>query len=186
LEKVQNAEKRQQAPPLHRCKSRNKRGEPCQATIVGHGGFCTAHDPERKVDMRALGSKGGKGRRRGVGERLPASERESLREALRGLDPEKVKAAVEQSLAGGNESARVSAVRLLADLEPFRDGCPACAEREREASAVAEQAELKLGGLVVACIRAILVGDLETAPGFARIAADQLDDDLRARIAELR
>jgi hypothetical protein len=32
----------------HRCKAQNKRGEPCSATIVGPGGFCTAHDPERK------------------------------------------------------------------------------------------------------------------------------------------
>jgi hypothetical protein len=138
--------------------------------------------------MKALGSKGGRGRRRGIGERLPTSERESLREALRGLDHEKTVAAIEQSLSGGNEAARVAAVKLLADLEPFRrDGeCPTCAEREREAPNVAEQAELKLGGLVVSCVRAILTGDLETAPGFARIAADQLDDDLRARIATTR
>jgi hypothetical protein len=45
---------------------------------------------------------GGKARRRGLGERLPTSEREGLLGALRGLDPAKVKAAVEQSLAGGN------------------------------------------------------------------------------------
>jgi hypothetical protein len=128
------------------CKGRNKQGDPCRSTFVGASGYCTAHDDEREVDMRELGRRGGKARRRGIGERLPTSERESLREALRGLDPEKVKAAVEQALAGGNESARVGAVRLLADLEPFRaDGCPVCAARETEAPAV----EAKLVSLLV-------------------------------------
>jgi hypothetical protein len=49
-----------------------------------------------------------------------------------------------------------------------------------------EEAKRKLGGLVVTCIVAILDGDLENAPGFARVAVDQLDANLRARIAELR
>jgi hypothetical protein len=81
---VEHAGKRQQAPALHRCKAQNKRGEPCSATIVGPGGYCTAHDPERKVDMKELGRAGGKSRRRGLGERLPTSDRESLREACAG------------------------------------------------------------------------------------------------------
>jgi hypothetical protein len=63
---------------------------------------------------------------------------------------------------------------------------PSAWSGEKEAPSVAEEAERKLGGLVVASVRAILTGDLEHAPGFTRIAADQLDADLRARIAELR
>lgn len=70
--------------------------------------------------MRELGRKGGRGRRDRA-KQLPAGERESLREALRdGLDHQLVVAAVKQSLAGGNESARVAAVKFLADLELCR------------------------------------------------------------------
>jgi len=71
--------------------------------------------------MRELGRVGGKARRRGLGERPPESERVSLVEALRNrLDVELVVGAVEQSLKGGNESARVAAVKFLADLEIYR------------------------------------------------------------------
>jgi hypothetical protein len=67
--------------------------------------------------MRELGHRGGKARRRGVAEQLPKQERESLRDSLRdGLDHELVKTAIERALAGGNESARVAAVKFLADL----------------------------------------------------------------------
>jgi hypothetical protein len=55
---------------------------------------------------------------------------ESLRDELRNLDPKVVRAAIEQTLAGGNESASVSAVKLLADVDAFRkdgDECPRCA-----------------------------------------------------------
>jgi hypothetical protein len=56
-----------------------------------------------------------------VAEQLPAGARESLRQFLRdGLDRETIKAAIERSLAGGNESARVAAVKFLADLELYR------------------------------------------------------------------
>jgi hypothetical protein len=85
--------------------------------------------------MAELGRKGGKGRRRGIGERLPESDREGLVEALRGLDPEKVKATAEELLAGANQTATVAIIRLLADLQPFsrEGGCPVCAERETAA-----------------------------------------------------
>ena len=67
--------------------------------------------------MRELGRKGGKARRQSVDpERVPAS----LREELRTLDPAIVRGAIEQALAGGNESARVSAAKLLADIDAFR------------------------------------------------------------------
>jgi hypothetical protein len=50
-------------------------------------------------------------------------------------------------------------------------GCPTCREWEQEAPAVAERAEQKLVGLVTESVRAILSGEMEDAPGFARIAA---------------
>lgn len=93
--------------------------------------------------MAALGRKGGKGRRRGVAEQLPTAERESLREALRaGLEHKDVVDAVRQSLNGGNESARVAAVKFLADLELYRkdgDDCPRCAQVKAEAPAVRDK-----------------------------------------------
>src|SRR5262245_51896143 len=123
-----------QASSGHRCKAQNKRGEPCSATIVGPGGYCTAHDPERKVDMRELGRAAGRARRRGISERLPDSERVSLVEAIRdGLDHDLVLAALRQALAGGNESARVAAVRLLADLSPYRKNDDEESDAERAA-----------------------------------------------------
>jgi hypothetical protein len=44
-----------------RCKAFNKRGEPCSSPTVGNDGFCAAHSPG-KLDMKALGSLGGKRR----------------------------------------------------------------------------------------------------------------------------
>jgi hypothetical protein len=122
--------KREQARPGNRCKARNKRGDPCAATAVGARGYCVAHDPERKVDMRELGHRGGKAGRKGVAEQLPETERASLREQLRrGLDPAVVVAAANDILAGENQSARTSMVRFLSDLELYRregDECPKC------------------------------------------------------------
>lgn len=48
-----------------RCKASNKRGEPCQATIVDADGYCPAHAAGGR-DMRKLGKLGGqaRGRRR--------------------------------------------------------------------------------------------------------------------------
>jgi hypothetical protein len=59
----------------------------------------------------------------------------SLRDELQKLDPAIVRGAIERALAGDNESARVAAVKLLADVDAFRkDGqCPVCAEREADA-----------------------------------------------------
>jgi hypothetical protein len=83
--------------------------------------------------MKELGRRGGKGRRRGASEQLPERERLSLRQFLRdGLDHETIKAAIERSLAGGNESARVACVKFLSDLELYRkdgDECARCAAR---------------------------------------------------------
>jgi hypothetical protein len=94
--------------------------------------------------MRALGRKGGRGRRQGVAEQLPETERQSLREFLRdGLDHETIKAAIERSLAGSNESARVACVKFLSDLELYRqndgDECPRCAAWKAEAPAARDK-----------------------------------------------
>jgi len=109
-----------------------KAGRPCQVRLVNAAGYCIAHDPERPANMRELGRKSGEARRRPHPERVP----ESLRDELRNLDPAVVRAAIEKTLAGGNESARVSAVKLLADVDAFRkdtDECPRCAARKAEA-----------------------------------------------------
>jgi hypothetical protein len=134
-------EKRQQAPAERRCKATTKRGEPCRASVVGADGYCSAHSGRQ--DMRELGRRGGKSRRKGVAEQLPEAERQSLREFLReGLDHETIKAAIERSLAGGNESARVACVKFLSDLELYRkdgDECPRCAAMKAEGPAAREQ-----------------------------------------------
>jgi hypothetical protein len=163
-----------------------QRGDETRPVPVTRGlnaeGLCSMHSGT--TDLRELGKRSGEARRKPNPDRV----HEGLRSYLqREVSPSEVWAALKLAMEGQNESARVGASKVLMDaLSEPRDGCPKCAEREREAPNVAEEAERKLGGLVVTCIRAILTGDLETAPGFARVAADQLDDDLQARIAELR
>jgi hypothetical protein len=100
--------------------------------LAGSDGLCAAHSG--RTDMRELGSRGGKARRAGVVEQLPKPERESLRHHLRAqLDHDVILAAVQQTLAGGNESARVQCIRFLADLELYR-------EEDREQQVGAETA----------------------------------------------
>lgn len=96
------------------------------------------------TDPRELGRKSGEARRRPNPDRVPAS----LRQELQTLDPAVVKGAIEKALAGSNESARVAAVRLLADVDAFsRDGqCPRCVERDAEAAGARE----KLAALLLA------------------------------------
>jgi hypothetical protein len=59
-------------PTLASCTGKNKRGEPCRATVVGPDGLCSAHSGRQ--DMRELGRAGGKTRRAGVAEKLKATE----------------------------------------------------------------------------------------------------------------
>jgi hypothetical protein len=122
--------------------------------------------------MRELGRAGGKTRRAGVAEKLPEAERLGLRDVLREqLDHEKVKAAIERSLAGGNESARVAAVKFLADLELYRaDGED---ERERTKAAGAE-ARGKLADLI-----------RRRAGALHRAGKSKLAEEFRAAAAEL-
>ena len=51
-----------------RCTAQTKASNPCQAR-AGADGLCTAHSD--KLDMRELGHRGGKSRRKGVAEQLP-------------------------------------------------------------------------------------------------------------------
>jgi hypothetical protein len=140
-----------------RCSATTKAGTPCQA-LAGADGLCTAHSG--RIDMREPGHRGGKSRRKGVAEQLPTKERESPRQHLRDkLDHATVVEAVERSLAGGNESARVAAVKFLADLELYRrdsEGCPVCAEAEAQREASSDKDRELLSKLVLDSVVEIL------------------------------
>jgi hypothetical protein len=124
--------------------------------------------------MRELGHRGGKARRAGVVEQLPAAERESLRHYLRAsLDHEKIKAAIEQSLAGGNESARVAAVKFLADLELYRG------EQEEDRERDWQKATLGARDKLAELIRG------RATRAIQRRGSSELAQELRAAAAEL-
>jgi hypothetical protein len=115
-----------------RCTADTKRGR-CRVTRgLNEAGLCSMHSGA--TDPRELGRLSGKRRREPNPKRVPAS----LREELRSLDPAIVRGAIEQALSGSNESARVSAVKLLADVDAFRKddeaGCPRCAKFTEAAS----------------------------------------------------
>jgi hypothetical protein len=115
ISRMESGGKRPRGPT---CSGTTRAGKPCRA-MAGADGLFTAHSG--RTDMRSLGAKGGKARRAGVVEQLPEPERESLRQHLRDkLDYDVILAAVQQTLAGGNESARVQCIRFLADLELYR------------------------------------------------------------------
>jgi hypothetical protein len=152
--------KRQQAPPDRRCKATTKRGTPCAATVVGPDGLCSAHSGRQ--DMRALGHRGGKARRKGVAEQLPDAERASLREQLRrGLDPELVVRTANEILAGENQTARGNMIRFLADLELYRkdgDECPRCAAMRANGPANRAKVDEMIARYVEFAVRAEMAG----------------------------
>jgi hypothetical protein len=168
-----------------RSRSLNRHGERCAAKVVNGRGYCVAHDPERPADMKALGKLSGKARRKPNRAR---AHPELGAYMLAEVHPERIWNALEMAMTGQNESARVQASRVVMDaLSAARpEGCPTCRERHAEAPAVRERAEQRLFALVAESIRAILSGNLEHAPAFAALAADQLDADLRTSIAELQ
>jgi hypothetical protein len=97
--------------------------------------------------MRELGRRSAKARSKPNPDRVPAS----LREELRKLDPAIVRGAIEQALAGNNESARVSAVKLLADVDAFgrKDNlCSRCGMTPEDYDAEAHGARERLIALV--------------------------------------
>lgn len=103
-----------------RCKATSRSGNACRATVVNAAGYCVAHDPEKPVDYRALGKKSAEARKRPNPERVHESLRSYLK---REVPPERVWQALEAAMLGNNESARVSASRVLMDAlhEPERD-----------------------------------------------------------------
>jgi hypothetical protein len=75
--------------------------------------------------MRELGRRGGKSKGRVKPEHVP----QSLREELQTLDSAIAKAAIEEALVGSNQSAKVAAVKLFADLDVYGGkDCPVCAK----------------------------------------------------------
>jgi hypothetical protein len=150
-----------------RCKAKTKAGRPRRVRLVNAAGYCIAHDPERRDVMRELGRRSGEARRRGPAAKLPEPEREGLRSVLRErLDHETVIAAIERALAGGNESARVSAVKFLADLELYR-------QEDREQKRDAPEYRERLARLLADhASRAHQAGKTELAQGFEQAARE--------------
>jgi hypothetical protein len=113
----------------HRCSAATKRGR-CRVTRgLNAEGLCPMH--AGTTDLRDLGKRSGEARRKPK----PARVHPGLREYLRAeVHPERVWAALETAMTGANESARVSASKVLLDAlaEPAR-GCPECAAREAAA-----------------------------------------------------
>jgi hypothetical protein len=108
---------------------------------VNAAGYCVAHDPEKPMDMRALGRKSGEARRKPNPERVHESLRTYLK---REVPPERVWHALEAAMLGNNESARVSASRVLMDaLAEERPDEDRKADRQRaNAQALTRLAEL--------------------------------------------
>jgi hypothetical protein len=132
-----NGDKRPRGAP---CKATNRRGERCQS-IAGSDGLCAAHrDPDH---MRRLGAKGGSVGRGNAQRRDAIEKTPELRAVLRTLDPHVVKAGLEEILAGSNQGAKVSAVKLLADLELYKSGDQEDWRRAMAASMVVAGEEFK-------------------------------------------
>jgi hypothetical protein len=94
-------------------------------------------------------------------------------------------------LAGDNQSAKVSAVKLLADVDAFsREGGAERdfrAEVRAEMEAHAEEAELKISKMVVDAVAAIVLGEnLATRPAWVSSLAANLDEHVKAKIADLK
>jgi hypothetical protein len=115
------------------CRVIKPNGERC-GSYADSSGYCSYHrDPAR---ARAMAKAGGEARRKGLAERLPEAAVRTLRDVLReDLDPRVVLEAMRQALTGGNESARVAAVKFLADLEIYRRDEP----KQPESEALVEQ-----------------------------------------------
>jgi hypothetical protein len=101
-----------------RCKADTKRGR-CRVTRgLNTEGLCAMHSGA--TDPRELGRKSGESRRKPNPERVHESLRTYLK---REVPPERVWQALEAAMLGNNESARVSASRVLMDAlaEPEQD-----------------------------------------------------------------
>jgi hypothetical protein len=127
--------------------------------------------------MKELGRKGGKARRKGVAEQLPAGERESLRQYLRdGLDHETIKTAIERSLSGDNESARVACVKFLADLELYRKDGDQDEQRKADFARAGAEARQYLAEQLDRRARVLKAADVQQV----RDVLEEVADEMRA------
>src|SRR5262245_26454578 len=120
------------------------------------------------TDPRALGRRSGEARRKPSPDRVHPGLREYLK---READPARVWEAIQRALEGQNESARVSASRLLVDAlhEPHQEQDDT-AERE----AISERATGKLEALVRSAVVAIVRGETEHQPVWVQELAAEL------------
>jgi hypothetical protein len=154
-----------------RCKGRNKRGQPCAGIVVGSDGYCAIHSPTSSLDMRDLGRRGGSARSQPSGN-------ETLREYLRReVPPERVWSALEAAMQGKNESARVAAVKVLAQelYEPEQQD-DQVARWRAESEANASQYRRKLYELIERRARDLLL---------TAVAAAELTDETREQLERL-
>jgi hypothetical protein len=127
--------------------------------------------------MRELGHRGGKSRRKGVAEQLPQTERQSLREFLRdGLDHETIKTAIERSLSGDNESARVACVKFLADLELYRKDGDQDEQRKADFARAGAEARQYLAEQLDRRARVLKAADVQQV----RDVLEEVADEMRA------
>jgi hypothetical protein len=116
---------------------------------------------------------------------------EGLREYLkREVPPERVWHALEAAMLGSNESARVAASRVLMDAlheETSFEERNFCAEINAEMEQHAEEADRMISKMVVDAVAAIVLGEnLSTRPAWVSTLAANLDEHVKAKIAELK
>jgi hypothetical protein len=117
--------------------------------VINAAGYCVAHDPERPADMmRELGRRSGRSRREPKPERVHPSLRAYLKQEVA---PSEVWAALRLAMEGANESARVSASKVLMDAlsEPAdAGGCRRCQQWDAELKTAAARFREKMADKV--------------------------------------
>jgi hypothetical protein len=156
-----------------RCNAVNRRGERCRSTTgIGATGYCSAHDPEGSFDARALGKASVRARAQQRAQAIPSS----LRDRLRQMDPDVVKTACEEILAGNSAAAKVSVMRLLTDLEVYKADSREEWEKERnrQIQVAAEQFDQKITARVerARAIRRSELVDILTPVGLEDLASE--------------
>jgi hypothetical protein len=141
------------------------------------------------MDMRALGSRGGRSRRNTLTSKLAEPERQSLRQYLREqVDPAEVWTALKAALESGSQTAVVSAARLLV-TELYEENLEERDFRARiraEQDAHAEEARRKIEKLVLHAVVSIVRGETTHSPVWVTALAENLDAETKARITELK
>lgn len=163
-----------------RCSGTTRAGKPCQA-LAGSDGLCSAHNGTQ--DMRELGRKGAKARRQPNPERV----QESLRSYLKcEVAPAEVWQALRQAMTCANESARVSASRLLLDalaepdhLEDVDRGAHVAAYREKLARLLTDRVARTVG------LEGEMAARIEKLEGRRQTLIDECEQ-LEAKLGDLR